>query len=221
MNPPTFDAAAVSLLFLSLSVGCASVLPRDGGRIDDHEIVKANCGVGNYLFRADVDCPTTRSTRVPRTDPHSAVKTSDSPVSGKAVQNGGKAPIAKLQDNKIEISNQVTFGTGNAVITPEGMRVLDSVAGVIVSHSAQILKVKIEGHTDQVGNPEKNMALSVARAESVKEYLAKKGIDSAKLEAVGHGMTRPKFDPATSTKAEVARNRRVEFSVETLSEVVQ
>ena len=123
--------------------------------------------------------------------------------------------IATLTGSKIEISKQVTFKTGSAKLTADGAKVLDEVAKVINANQSTIAKIDIEGHTDHTGNPTKNMALSEARANTVKMYLAKKGIDSGKLAAKGFGQSKPKFDPSTATKSQVSENRRVEFNVET------
>ncbi len=195
-------------LFSSIAfAGCASTMPMDGGMIDDHETTIAKCGVGNYTFYSLKNaCASPTPAAVAETAPKAAAqKSKPAPVSS----------IAKMTDSKIEISEQVTFKTGSAKLTPAGMHVLDEVVKVVRANSGAIGKIEVEGHTDQTGNPTKNMALSEARANTVKMYLAKKGIDSGKMTAKGFGQTKPKFDPATSTKAQTAENRRVEFNVET------
>ena len=76
--------------------------------------------------------------------------------------------------------------------------------------------MKIEGHTDDVGNPKRNKALSLSRAQSVKAMLVKLGIDEGRLETVGFGGSRPKVSVARRSRREVrkarAQNRRVEFN---------
>lgn len=74
------------------------------------------------------------------------------------------------------------------------------------------LLVQIEGHTDNVGDPKKNMTLSQKRAESVMNYLIKNYKTPAKrLKAKGFGDTVPIADNKTAEGK--AKNRRVDFSV--------
>lgn len=73
------------------------------------------------------------------------------------------------------------------------------------------LKVEIAGHTDNIGSDEHNKKLSDQRANSVKEYLLRKGISSERLQAIGYGPDKPVAD--NKTEAGRAKNRRVEFKV--------
>ena len=73
------------------------------------------------------------------------------------------------------------------------------------------IKVDIEGHTDDVGNDRANMKLSQARANSVRAYLVKKGVEPMRMRAVGYGEDRPIDD--NSTPEGQAINRRVEFVI--------
>ena len=72
-------------------------------------------------------------------------------------------------------------------------------------------KIKISGHTDNIGTAEYNMGLSQRRAEAVAEYLKSLGVDPAKMEIKGEGLSRPMFD--NRTKEGRAKNRRVEVEV--------
>jgi OOP family OmpA-OmpF porin len=72
-------------------------------------------------------------------------------------------------------------------------------------------KVLISGHTDNVGDPDYNMKLSLKRAEAVRDYLISLGADPKKLQVIGEGMNRPIAD--NSTKEGRAKNRRVEVEV--------
>jgi OOP family OmpA-OmpF porin len=70
-------------------------------------------------------------------------------------------------------------------------------------------KIEIVGHTDNSGSRALNLALSQSRAETVKSYLAGKGIEPSMLSAVGVGPDQP---IAPNDKEENrARNRRIEF----------
>ena len=74
------------------------------------------------------------------------------------------------------------------------------------------MNVEIGGHTDIVGTKNYNKFLSQKRAEAVKDFLTKKGIDSRRVSAVGYGATKPL---ASNDDEEDGRelNRRVEFKV--------
>ncbi|MBW8685008.1 OmpA family protein [Chitinophaga rhizophila] len=71
--------------------------------------------------------------------------------------------------------------------------------------------LKLGGHTDNIGNATKNMALSKDRAESVKQYLVEQGANPSKIEAVGYGANQP--IATNKTAAGRQKNRRVEFTI--------
>ena len=73
-------------------------------------------------------------------------------------------------------------------------------------------KVVIEGHTDSIGGDAYNKKLSERRAEAVKRYLVRQGIDAGRIRTVGHGKTKPVADNGTEEGR--AKNRRAEVVVE-------
>jgi OOP family OmpA-OmpF porin len=73
------------------------------------------------------------------------------------------------------------------------------------------MRIAIEGHTDADGPATYNQRLSVRRAQAVVAYLVKAGADRQQLEAVGFGVSRPAAP--NDTPENMARNRRIEFSV--------
>jgi outer membrane protein OmpA-like peptidoglycan-associated protein len=80
-------------------------------------------------------------------------------------------------------------------------------AGILTRNPT--LVITVEGHTDSVGSAESNQLLSVARAESAKQWFIEAGIDPARVFAVGYGETRPIADNETPEGR--AQNRRIEF----------
>ncbi len=96
----------------------------------------------------------------------------------------------------------VLFKQGTAELLPEASPALDRLAADL--RAAPILRLRIAGHTDRLGEPGKNQVLSEQRAEAVKAYLVKAGVPAARLEAIGYGDTRP-LHPSPDV-----RNRRVE-----------
>jgi OmpA-OmpF porin, OOP family len=87
-----------------------------------------------------------------------------------------------------EASLSVPFGSGSAAISPAAAHVLDVLAFALASPKLTEFKFRVEGHTDTVGQPERNRALSQRRAASVIEYLVtERGIDRGRLTAIGMG----------------------------------
>jgi outer membrane protein OmpA-like peptidoglycan-associated protein len=115
----------------------------------------------------------------------------------------------ELTQQQILLKESVHFATGRSMIQIDSYPLLDEVAQALKDHPA--IKIRIEGHTDSVGKPEKNQALSEARANSVMQYLASKGIDAARMTAEGFGPSRP-IAPNSTDKGK-AQNRRVEIHI--------
>jgi OmpA-OmpF porin, OOP family len=101
--------------------------------------------------------------------------------------------------------NNILFDTGKATIKPESVTPLGVVVELLRGDAA--LKLEIQGHTDNVGAKDANLKLSKDRAEMVRTYLMKAGIDGSRLTSVGIGDGQPVADHATD--AGRAQNRRV------------
>lgn len=101
----------------------------------------------------------------------------------------------------------VNFGAATATITPDSEAVLDEVQKLLDDSPA--LRIGIEGHTDNVGEPAANRKLSADRAASVKAWMVAHGIDAARLETLGFGDTKPVADNDSDDGR--AKNRRVEL----------
>jgi outer membrane protein OmpA-like peptidoglycan-associated protein len=102
----------------------------------------------------------------------------------------------------------VDFATGSAELTPRATRVLDNLGTALTNNTLAGAHFRIEGHTDTVGTPDANKALSERRAQAVVSYLVTHfKIDPSRLEAVGMG----EDGLLVQTGAQVAepRNRRV------------
>lgn len=103
----------------------------------------------------------------------------------------------------------IQFETGSAVLRPSSYIVLDKIAGELIANPQ--LKFVINGHTDNKGNPSKNLILSKNRAKSVANYLISKGIDSKRITSNGFGGTKPVSE--NKTEAGRALNRRVDLII--------
>ena len=127
-------------------------------------------------------------------------------VAGPA-SNGG-CPVL---DNTTFDAKLVQFNTGTAVLTAAAMKELNDGAALLNDPKYSMLKVAIEGHTDNQGKAADNQKLSEKRAAAVKAYLVKKGVAADRLSTSGFGQTVPVAD--NKTAAGRASNRRVEFKV--------
>lgn len=115
-----------------------------------------------------------------------------------------------LETGMIRLQN-VNFDTGKAKILPESFQTLDEVADILGRWPD--LRIEIAGHTDSRGTDARNMALSQARAASVRDYLVNKfpELRPEQFTAKGYGESQPVA--TNSTALGRARNRRVEFRV--------
>ncbi|MBX2799884.1 MAG: OmpA family protein [Myxococcales bacterium] len=118
---------------------------------------------------------------------------------------------AFIAEGKIVITDKVYFSTGRSTIQRRSHDVLDAVVG-IMTRLKGIKKLRVEGHTDSVGDDDRNMELSQSRAEAVVAYLVDKGISEERLVSKGFGETKPVGDNETDEGRE--QNRRVEFNIE-------
>jgi outer membrane protein OmpA-like peptidoglycan-associated protein len=99
----------------------------------------------------------------------------------------------------------ITFATAQATITPSSDQVLADVLAVLVANPDW--KLRIEGHTDNVGDKAANQKLSDARARAVAAWLAAQGVDATRLTAAGVGDSQPVGD--NKTEEGRRQNRRV------------
>lgn len=114
--------------------------------------------------------------------------------------------LKKVQNEK----GPIKFKTGKAEVDPACDKTMTAIAAIMTDYPG--FHVQVDGHTDNVGNPEANQKLSQARAEAVVKYLVeKKGADAKRLSAMGFGDTKPIAD--NKTKKGQAKNRRVDFTV--------
>lgn len=106
--------------------------------------------------------------------------------------------------------DNVYFDTNKSELRPESFAELDNL--FLYLDRRKNVKAEIGGHTDNIGSSESNKKLSENRAKAVMNYLIKKGIDPARLTAVGYGDTDPIADNETEKGRQM--NRRVEVNFE-------
>ena len=118
-------------------------------------------------------------------------------------------PSARVDESGCEVGEVIlrglTFGVGDAELTPGDRLLLDSVAEILGARPG--VNAEIRGHTDDTGSAQANLRLSELRAEAVRSYLISKGIPAERLVARGLGDTAP--IASNETEDGRAQNRRV------------
>ncbi len=131
---------------------------------------------------------------------------------GSAVGKGAVASVdlsKSSQDAAMQATTRVVyFDYDSFVIRTEFQSVIDAHAKYIRADKSR--KVVIEGHTDERGGREYNLALGQKRAEAVRKALSLLGVPEAQLEAVSFGKEKPAV--AGGTEAAMEKNRRAEIS---------
>ncbi len=129
----------------------------------------------------------------------------------------GKSKI-KVTVSKIEILEKVYFRTSRAKIMRKSFGLLRQVATVL-KNNPWVLRVRVDGHTDERGSDAKNLRLSGQRADAVRRFLIDQGVAAARLGARGYGETKPIRTGCHKMRRRRARNkcwaenRRVEFTI--------
>lgn len=118
---------------------------------------------------------------------------------------------ASVTNDGVKIASRIEFAFGRAELEPSSNATLANVAKALLALPSRVQSIAVDGHTDEVGTEEDNVALSQNRANNVLGALVEYGVPAAKLTARGFGETQPR---ATNDTVEGRQaNRRVEFLV--------
>jgi outer membrane protein OmpA-like peptidoglycan-associated protein len=199
------DDECPSIPGLALYKGCPDT---DSDSIPDP---KDDCPTAKGLAMYN-GCPDTDGDEIP--DPKDDCPFDKGPPSNKGcpVKVAQVTPVAAvLTKEEQEIINKVfenlQFETGKAIIKESSFNSLNALALLMEKRGG--LKLKIDGHTDNVGSAAMNKTLSQKRADAAKTYLVKRGVDATRITAKGYGKDKP-VAPNTTPEGR-AKNRRVEF----------
>ena len=110
--------------------------------------------------------------------------------------------------DKITLKN-IYFEVSKSDLLPASFAELNKL--VTMMEDNPLMEIRLDGHTDVVGDPDANLELSQERVDACETYMVKKGIPSARIQAVGYGDTKPIVKKGTDEERKV--NRRVEFVV--------
>ncbi|MGM9512902.1 OmpA family protein [Roseateles sp. DB2] len=120
---------------------------------------------------------------------------------------GTGVEVTRTEDNqlRLHVPGDLSFDTGRADLRPPLRPVLDQFAREFTSG----MHVTIIGHSDNSGSDALNQPLSLQRAETVRDYLAARGVPAAQMTVAGRGSREPLASNSTEQGRE--RNRRVEI----------
>ena len=149
----------------------------------------------------------------------SSVKLDDVPVEDRSATSasqpsstvagvGAQSDLDKLKAGPVGVARVVYFDYDSYVIKPEFQQALQAHAAHLRTNKS--LKAMLEGHTDERGGREYNLALGQKRAEAVRRAMGLLGVADAQMEAVSFGKEKPAAQG--SDEAAWSKNRRVEIS---------
>ncbi|MBL8641642.1 MAG: peptidoglycan-associated lipoprotein Pal [Alphaproteobacteria bacterium] len=130
-------------------------------------------------------------------------------LAGTDMGNGTAAPVNGVtpgtqQDLVVNVGDRVFFGYDQSDISAEGKATLDRQAAWLKQYPN--VSVTIEGHADERGTREYNLALGERRAASTKSYLLSQGIEASRIQTISYGKERPAVTDASPSGW--AQNRR-------------
>jgi len=114
-----------------------------------------------------------------------------------------------MEGNKIMLPGAIVFKTGSAEIDLTVSEPILMIVKQYLDEKPQVTLLRVEGHTDDVGDDKANLELSAKRSQAVAKWLVGKGVDCKRLIPVGFGET--KFIADNKTPEGKAQNRRTDF----------
>ena len=144
------------------------------------------------------------------TSSSSSGSSNSSTTSSTETSSGSYSYDTDLNTALIKVGDRVLFGYDSSDLDDDDRAVLDSQSKFLNQNPS--LKVTIQGHCDERGTREYNLALGEKRASSVKDYLISLGINSERISVVSYGKERPQV--LGSNKAAWSMNRRSVTSID-------
>ena len=185
---------AVLLMLALVATGCAK-----------KEVVRSNEGAG-----AAAQAPTTAPATQPEpivSEPVKEAPKPEAPMAGTQLAAREAEAGQKATEEAASMFADIHFDFDKSFIREDAKPVLAKVADYLKKNPGS--KVQIEGHCDERGTAEYNMALGARRAESAKKYLLSLGVKGGQLSTVSYGKEKP-LDPGHDETA-WAKNRRDHF----------
>ena len=117
-------------------------------------------------------------------------KNADEAGAGANANAAGMASPGSQQDFVVNVGDRVFFETDQTELTSLGRATLDKQAQWLTTYS-QYGQFTVEGHADERGTREYNIALGARRAQTVRDYLASRGIQVSRMRTISYGKERP------------------------------
>ena len=111
------------------------------------------------------------------------------PTDQAGMSAGSAAVPGSAQDFVVNVGDRVFFETDSPELTPQARATLDKQAQWLTNYGQY--SFTIEGHADERGTREYNIALGARRAQTVRDYLIARGVDSARMRTISYGKERP------------------------------
>ena len=117
----------------------------------------------------------------------------------------------RLRDeiNQVLAGSTIEFKYNSSILQPKSIPILNRLVAIFKEHPD--INFEIQGHTDKRGKEDYNVKLSQQRADAVKQYLIKEGLDENRFTTRGYGSSMPIAD--NSTNEGRLKNRRVVFQI--------
>lgn len=206
-----------SLLIVSLLAACASGVKLNDVPVEDKSGAQVNNSQNKDADKASKSANSSSSsagassssnaanngnvgTATASNLPDAKQPTAPAPVNAPTAADAGMAGPANA-------AKVIYFDYDSYIVKPEFQAVIEAHAQFL--KSSQRAKVSLEGHTDERGSREYNLALGQKRADSVRQSLTLLGVSAAQIESVSFGEEKPAV--AGSDEAAYAKNRRAEF----------
>ena len=124
--------------------------------------------------------------------------------SASAASDADNSALEAARAEMVSIGDTVLFGYDSSQLSADAMATLDAQAALL--NAKPSFRVKVEGHADERGTREYNLALGERRASAARDYLVAKGVDGSRIRIVSYGKERP---AAVGSNEEAwAKNRR-------------
>jgi len=168
------------------------------------------------------DCPSVQPKPTPPTDRCEPAKADDSkPPAKAACEPTAKSDAPAVQKETVVLGASMLFdfdGRQEKHLRRAGLAQFDQLIARMKADYGDIERIEVIGHTDRLGKPEYNVKLSQDRAEVIKGYLVRKGLDPAKIVAKGMGPAQPVKEctgksPTPQLIECLEPNRRVEMII--------
>ncbi|MGN6637640.1 MAG: DUF6089 family protein [Mucilaginibacter sp.] len=174
-----------------------------------NDLNATNAALSKYTTDSDGDGVADAFDKCPNTPADTKVDGNGCPIPV-VVRKPSLKVVVTAQDKQLayDASRYLVFNGKTAIINESSFATLDRLAQLLASKN---LILKLDGYTDNRGKAEANLKLSRERANAVKAYLVKKGVNASRIEAFGYGEAEPIASNKTAEGREL--NRRVEFTL--------